>query len=166
MDVYDPWINIKEAEHEYGLQCLAQLSGKTIAVWGLAFKPNTDDMREAPSRTLMEALWKSGAIVQAYDPVAMEEAERIYGKHAGLTLCGDKYAALQGTDALVICTEWQQFRVPDFAEMATRMRSKVIVDGRNLYKPHKLQAEGWSYFSVGRTAASSATTLNLGENKK
>jgi UDPglucose 6-dehydrogenase len=87
----------------------------------------------------------------------MEEAERIYGKQAGLTLCGDKYLALQGADALVICTEWKQFRVPDFAEMATRMRSKVIVDGRNLYQPVVLQAEGWIYFSVGRAAPSKAT---------
>lgn len=141
----------------------AQLGGKTIAVWGLAFKPNTNDMREAPSRTLMEALWQSGAIVQAYDPVAMEEAESIYVKHAGLTLCGDKYAALQDADALVICTEWQQFRVPDFAEMATRMRSKVIVDGRNLYQPHQLQAEGWTYFCVGRTTTSSATPHRMAE---
>ena len=129
----------------------AQLSTKTIAVWGLAFKPNTDDMREAPSRTLMKALWETGAIVQAYDPIAMEEAKRIYGEHAGLILCGDKYDALQGADALVICTEWQQFRVPNFVEMATNMRSKVIVDGRNLYQPQKLKAEGWSYYSVGRT---------------
>ena len=136
----------------------AQLGGKTIAVWGLAFKPNTDDMRDAPSRTLMEALWQSGAIVQAYDPVAMEEAERIYSKHSCLTLCGDKYAALQDADALVICTEWQQFRVPDFAEMATRMRNKVIVDGRNLYQPNKLQTKGWTYFSVGRTAPPSTTS--------
>ena len=132
----------------------AQLAGKTIAVWGLAFKPNTDDMREAPSRTLMEALWQSGASVQAHDPVAMAEAERIYGKHAGLALFSEKYAALQGADALVICTEWQQFRVPDFTEMATHMRSKVIVDGRNLYQPQRLQAEGWTYFSVGRTSPS------------
>jgi UDPglucose 6-dehydrogenase len=141
----------------------AQMGGKTIAVWGLAFKPNTNDMREAPSRTLMEALWQSGAIVQAYDPVAMGEAERIYGKHVGLTLCSDKYAALQGADALVICTEWQQFRVPDFAEMATRMRSKVIVDGRNLYQPHKLLAEGWTYFCVGRTTTSGATPHRIAE---
>jgi len=138
-----------------------QLGGKTIAVWGLAFKPNTDDMREAPSRTLMEALWQSGAIVQAYDPVAMEEAERIYGKHIGFTLYEDKYAALQGADALVICTEWQHFRVPDFTEMTKRMRSKVIVDGRNLYQPHKIQAEGWTYFSVGRRASKSATTQHI-----
>ena len=129
----------------------AELSSKTIAVWGLAFKPNTDDMREAPSRTLLELLWQSGAIVQAHDPVAMEEVERIYGKTAGLKLCADKYAALQGADALIICTEWQQFRAPDFSEMAARMRSKVIVDGRNLYQPEKLQAQGWSYFSIGRS---------------
>jgi UDPglucose 6-dehydrogenase len=135
----------------------SQLSNKKIAVWGLAFKPNTDDMREAPSRTLMEALWASGAIVQAYDPVSMEEAERIYGEQAGLILCGDKYAALQGADALVICTEWQQFRAPDFNEMATRMQSKVIVDGRNLYLPQYLKAEEWIYYSVGRAALSSAT---------
>ena len=141
----------------------AQLDGKTIAVWGLAFKPNTDDMREAPSRTLIEALWQSGAHVQAYDPVAMEETKRIYGKYAGLTLCVDKYSALQGVDALVICTEWQQFRAPDFAEMATRMRSKVIVDGRNLYQPNKLQADGWAYFSVGRTARSSGTAHRMAD---
>ena len=130
----------------------AQLAGQTIAVWGLAFKPNTDDMREAPSRTLMEALWQSKAIVQAYDPVAMEEAERIYGNHAGLTLCEDMYAALQDVDALVICTEWQQFRVPDLTEMARRMRNKIIVDGRNLYSPDKLLLEGWKYMAVGRAA--------------
>ncbi len=136
----------------------AQLKGKTIAVWGLAFKPNTDDMREAPSRILMEALWQCDSIVQAYDPVAMEEARRIYGKLAGLNLYGDKYAALQGADALVICTEWQQFRAPDFAEMAIRMRRKVIVDGRNLYQPQTLQAHGWTYFSIGRSATSCPTT--------
>lgn len=136
----------------------AQLKGKTIAVWGLAFKPNTDDMREAPSRILMESLWQCDSIVQAYDPVAMEEARRIYGELAGLNLYCDKYAALQGADALVICTEWQQFRAPDFAEMAIRMRRKVIVDGRNLYQPHTLQAHGWNYFSIGRSATSCPTT--------
>lgn len=134
----------------------AQLKGRTIAVWGLAFKPNTDDMRAAPSRTLMEALWQAGAKVQAFDPVAMQEATRIYGPNASLTLCSDKYAALQDADALVICTEWQQFRAPDFDEMASRMHSKVIVDGRNLYKPHKLQAAGWGYLSVGRSATETA----------
>jgi UDPglucose 6-dehydrogenase len=130
----------------------AQLQGKTIAVWGLAFKPNTDDMRAAPSRTLMEALWQVGAKVQAFDPVAMAEVTRIYGEKASLILCSDKYAALNDADALVICTEWQQFRAPDFAEMGTRLRSKIIVDGRNLYHPHKLKEEGWAYLSVGRSA--------------
>jgi UDPglucose 6-dehydrogenase len=129
----------------------ANLQGKTIAVWGLSFKPKTDDMREAPSRTLMEALWQAGAKVQAFDPVAMPETARIYPEHAMLTLCADKYAALTGADALVICTEWQQFRAPDFDEMALRMPGKFIVDGRNLYQPAKMQASGWGYVSVGRT---------------
>ena len=142
----------------------AQLKGKTIAVWGLAFKPNTDDMRAAPSRTLMETLWQAGARVQAFDPVAMQEATRIYGSDASLTLCNDKYAALQDADALVICTEWQQFRAPDFAEMEARMRSKVIVDGRNLYQPHKLHAEGWNYLSVGRSAILTAATNSSVQN--
>ena len=128
-----------------------KLKGKTIAVWGLSFKPNTDDMRAAPSRTLMEALWQVGVKVQAFDPVAMNEASRIYEPNASLLLCADKYAALQDADALVICTEWQQFRAPDFDEMEARMRSKIIVDGRNLYQPHKLHAEGWGYLSVGRS---------------
>jgi UDPglucose 6-dehydrogenase len=139
----------KLAQHFGGA---AELKGKTIAVWGLAFKPNTDDMRAAPSRILMEALWQAGAKVQAFDPVAMPEAVRIYGENTDLILCPDKYAALKDADALVICTEWQQFRAPDFAEMETRMSSKVIVDGRNLYQPHKLHAEGWAYLSVGRGA--------------
>ena len=129
---------------------LEQLKGKIIAVWGLAFKPNTDDIRAAPSRTLMEALWKIGAKVKAFDPVAMKEAGRIYGLNDNLTLCHDKYSALQNADALVICTEWQQFRSPDFNEMSARMRSKVIVDGRNMYNPEKLIADGWIYHSIGR----------------
>ncbi|MDH4480051.1 MAG: UDP-glucose/GDP-mannose dehydrogenase family protein [Rhodoferax sp.] len=128
------------------------LQGKTIAVWGLSFKPKTDDMREAPSRTLMEALWEAGAKVQAFDPVAMTETARIYPDHPLLTLSVDKYAALAGADALVICTEWQQFRAPDFDEMELRMPSKLIVDGRNLYQPAKMQAAGWNYLSVGRAA--------------
>ena len=92
----------------------AQLNGKTIAIWGLAFKPNTDDMRAAPSRVLMEALWQAGAKVQAFDPAAMKETARIYEPNASLALCAEKYAALNGAEALVICTEWQQFRAPDF----------------------------------------------------
>ena len=141
----------KLAQHFGGV---AQLLGKTIAVWGLAFKPNTDDMRAAPSRVLMEALWQAGVKVQAFDPVAMSEAARIYSQQIDLNLYPDQYAALDNADALVICTEWQQFRAPDFAEMAVRMSSKVIVDGRNLYQPQKLHAEGWAYFCVGRADTS------------
>ena len=126
------------------------LKGKTIALWGLAFKPNTDDMREAPSRSLLEALWQAGASVQAFDPVAMNEAERLYGNRPDFTLAQNKYAALEGADALAICTEWQQFRAPDFDEMQNRLNTKIIVDGRNLYMPDKLKAEGWNYYSIGR----------------
>jgi UDPglucose 6-dehydrogenase len=127
-----------------------KLAGKTIAVWGLAFKPNTDDMREAPSRTLIEALWQAGARVQAFDPVAMDETQRIYGARDDLALCTNKYSALEGADALAICTEWQQFRAPDFDEMESLLKAKVIVDGRNLYNPERLTADGWSYQSIGR----------------
>ena len=126
------------------------LRGQTIALWGLAFKPNTDDMREAPSRTLMELLWQAGARVQAFDPVAMKETQKIYGTRDDLLLTADKYAALQGARALLICTEWQQFRAPDFDEMANRLSHRLIVDGRNLYSPDKLRAEGWTYLSIGR----------------
>jgi UDPglucose 6-dehydrogenase len=143
----------------------ANLFGKTIALWGLAFKPNTDDMRDAPSRTLMQSLWQSGAVVKAYDPVAMEEAGRIYVEQTGLSLCGDKYTVLNGADALVICTEWQQFRVPDFTQMASRMKFKVIVDGRNLYHPHKLQLKGWDYYSVGRVATVPSAVSPLSKNE-
>jgi UDPglucose 6-dehydrogenase len=107
-------------------------------------------MRAAPSRTLMEALWQAGAYVQAFDPVAMKEAARIYGVRPDLTLATSQYAALDGADALVICTEWQQFRAPDFEEMASRMSQSVIVDGRNLYQTKNLCELNWKYFSVGR----------------
>ena len=99
----------------------------------------------------MEALWQSGATVQAYDPVALEEAKRIYSSQAQLKLFDDKYEALQDVDALVICTEWQQFRVPDLEEMARRMRQKVIIDGRNVYSPKKLVSAGWEYMAIGRS---------------
>ena len=126
------------------------LTGKTIAVWGLAFKPNTDDMREAPSRVLMEALWRRGAQVQAYDPVAMEEARRIYGGEPALRLCSDPYMACEGAEALVICTEWQQFRSPDFVRMRSLLRQSLIVDGRNIYDPAVVRAEGFAYHAIGR----------------
>ena len=126
------------------------LAGKTIALWGLAFKPNTDDMREAPSRTLMEALWQAGAKVKAFDPVAMEETQRIYADDKNLQLCDDKYSVLNDCDALVICTEWQQFRAPDFDEIALRLNNKVIIDGRNLYSPERLEKDDWAYYAIGR----------------
>ncbi|TQV84250.1 UDP-glucose/GDP-mannose dehydrogenase family protein [Exilibacterium tricleocarpae] len=126
------------------------LTGKTIALWGLAFKPNTDDMREAPSRTLMEALWAAGAKVRAFDPEALHEAERLYGDRDDLQLCSSAFEVLDGADALVICTEWQQFRSPDFAEIKQRLTHAVIVDGRNLYDPALMAEKGIEYFSIGR----------------
>jgi UDPglucose 6-dehydrogenase len=129
------------------------LKGKRIAIWGLAFKPNTDDMREAPSRVLIDALRAAGARIAAYDPVAMKETARIYGACDDLILAKDKYAALEGADALVICTEWQQFRAPDFDEMAERLTAKLIFDGRNIYAPDRLSRDGWTYISVGRAPA-------------
>ena len=128
----------------------SQLAGKTFALWGLAFKPNTDDMREAPSRILMEAFWRAGAIVQAYDPEAMDEAQRIYGARDDLRLMGTKESALQGADALIICTEWQNFRAPDFDMIKLRLKQPVIFDGRNLYDPERLNSRGFTYYGIGR----------------
>ncbi|MHA7846708.1 UDP-glucose dehydrogenase family protein [Serratia sp. D1N4] len=129
------------------------VKGKTFALWGLAFKPNTDDMREASSRVLMETLWELGASVQAYDPEAMAEAQRIYGQRADLKLMGTKEAALQDADALVICTEWQNFRAPDFDVMKKALKQPVIFDGRNLFDPERLQARGFTYYGIGRGAS-------------
>lgn len=126
------------------------LSGKTFALWGLSFKPNTDDMREAPSRVLMEALWRAGANVQAFDPKAMEEAQRIYGSRDDLTLTGTKEAALKNADALIIVTEWQAFRAPDFDVLSARLKQPLIFDGRNLFDPQRLSKRGFTYVSVGR----------------
>lgn len=128
----------------------ANLSGKTFALWGLSFKPNTDDMREAPSRVLMEALWKAGAQVRAYDPEAMDEAQRIYGTRDDLALCGTKEACLKNADALVIVTEWQNFKAPDFDLIRSMLNSPVIFDGRNLYNPKRMQQKGFSYYTIGR----------------
>ncbi|MDX1754838.1 MAG: UDP-glucose/GDP-mannose dehydrogenase family protein [Marinobacter sp.] len=127
-----------------------RLQGKVVALWGLAFKPNTDDMREASSRTLMESLWKGGATVQAFDPEAMKETQRIYGDQEGLTLCGTKEQALKGADVLVICTEWKEFRSPDFAGIAEALREPVIFDGRNLYENEMLDRYGLMYYAIGR----------------
>jgi len=126
------------------------LKGKTIAVWGLSFKPQTDDMREASARVLMESLWDAGASVQAYDPEAMEECQRIYGSKADLSLMGTKESALKGADALVVCTEWSQFRAPDFDLIEQSLSTNVIVDGRNLYDPALMKKLGFSYYGIGR----------------
>jgi UDPglucose 6-dehydrogenase len=130
------------------------LRGKTFALWGLSFKPNTDDMREAPSRVLMEALWQAGANVQAFDPKAMEEAQRIYGARDDLTLAGTKEAALKNADALIIVTEWQAFRAPDFDRIAEQLKHPLIFDGRNLFDPQRLSKRGFTYVSVGRPTPS------------
>ncbi len=126
------------------------LAGKTIAVWGLSFKPNTDDMRAAPSRVLMEALWAAGAKVVAYDPEAMNETHRIYGKRDDLTLVGTREIAAEGADALVICTEWKSFRAVDFSWLKAKLNFPVIVDGRNLYNPEEVKKAGLMYYAVGR----------------
>jgi UDPglucose 6-dehydrogenase len=124
------------------------LKGKRIAVWGLSFKPRTDDMREAPAVPLIQGLLAAGAVVQAYDPEAMKVAKSIFGSK--VTLSDTGYAALTGADALVIVTEWNEFREPDFARMRKLLRSPVIFDGRNLYKPEHIRAQGFTYFSIGR----------------
>ncbi|MDN3612485.1 UDP-glucose dehydrogenase family protein [Vibrio ostreicida] len=127
-----------------------QLKDKTFAVWGLSFKPCTDDMREAPSRVVMESLWQAGAKVQAYDPKAMEQAQRIYGACRQLSLMGTKEAALIDADGLIICTEWQNFKAPDFDFIHQSLKSAVIFDGRNLYDPERLHKKGIQYYSIGR----------------
>jgi len=126
------------------------LKGKTIALWGLSFKPRTDDMRAAPSRVIMESLWDAGARVQAYDPEAMGEAKRIYPNNEGLQLCETAGEALEGADALVIITEWQEFRSPDFDVMKGALKDAVIFDGRNLYDPELLRSFGLAYYAIGR----------------
>lgn len=126
------------------------LTGKTFALWGLAFKPKTDDMRAAPSRTLMEALWQAEARVRAYDPEAMLEAQRIYGDQPDLTLCENLDSTLDGADALVIVTEWQVFRSPDFEFIKNQLSSPTIFDGRNIYEPEMLKKLGFSYYAIGR----------------
>jgi UDPglucose 6-dehydrogenase len=126
------------------------LAGRTIALWGLAFKPNTDDMREAPSRTLIEQLWNAGASVRAYDPEAAVEAGRIFGQRSDLVLCEDAYAALEGADALVIVTEWKMFRSPDFERIKAMLKQPVIFDGRNLFDPKTVEAAGIAHYGIGR----------------
>jgi len=157
---YTPWIlNAVESRNQAQKHVVFEkiqryfkdgLKNKTFALWGLSFKPNTDDMREAPSRVVMEALWQAGARVQAFDPAAMEETQHIYGDRPDLMLCGTKEAALMGADALVIMTEWKNFRVPDFERMKSSLKTPAIFDGRNLFEPARMRERGFDYFSIGR----------------
>ncbi|HET6471292.1 MAG TPA: UDP-glucose/GDP-mannose dehydrogenase family protein [Pseudomonadales bacterium] len=126
------------------------IEGLTFALWGLAFKPNTDDMREAPSRTLIEGLWARGATVRAYDPAAGSEARRLYGKHTGFVLCEQRDATLTGADALIVITEWNEFRSPDFGALKRQLNAPTIFDGRNLYDPDYLGQLGFDYYAIGR----------------
>ena len=126
------------------------LKGKRFAMWGLAFKPNTDDMRAAPSRAMLEALWAMGASVSAYDPAAMEETRRIYGERADLLLVDSPMDALKGADALLIVTEWKVFRSPNFDTMKSLLKTPLVFDGRNLYDPAAMRALGFDYLPIGR----------------
>ena len=127
---------------------LGSLKGKTIGVWGLAFKPKTDDMREAPALVVVEGLLSQGARVQAYDPEAGANAKKYFGNR--VTFASRSYDALRGADALAIVTEWNEFREPDFVKMKRLLRAPVIFDGRNLYQPEQMRALGFAYFSIGR----------------
>jgi UDPglucose 6-dehydrogenase len=130
---------------------LGSVKGKQIALWGLSFKPKTDDMREAPAITVIERLLAAGASVRAYDPEAMPIARKLFGTN--ITLTAKSYDALRGADALAVVTEWNEFREPDFARMRKLMKSPVIFDGRNLYEPAQMRALGFSYFSIGRQSS-------------
>jgi UDPglucose 6-dehydrogenase len=148
-------VNHRQKEHLFELierhyGGAAALKGKTFAVWGLAFKPNTDDMREASSRTLLRQLWEAGATVRAFDPEAGHEAQRIFGERADLVLCEHAVDALKGADALVVVTEWKQFRSPDFAKLKAALKDAAIFDGRNLYDPAEPEAAGLAYYGIGR----------------
>lgn len=129
------------------------LAGKTFALWGMSFKPNTDDMREAPSITLLERLWAAGARVQAFDPKATQAARELYGSRPDLIFAGIKEEALEGADALVILTEWQSFRVVDFNQIHQNLTDRVIFDGRNLFEPAQVSRAGLTYYSIGRQVA-------------
>jgi len=125
------------------------LKGKTLSIWGLSFKPKTDDMREAPSRIIIEELHKLGATLLAHDPVAMDEARRL-GLDQKVTLCDDNYTALKNSDGLILVTEWLEYREPDFEKMKQLMKTPVIFDGRNIFNPDKVRKAGFDYFCIGR----------------
>jgi len=140
----------KDKLHALLVRHFGDLRGRRIALWGLAFKPNTDDMREAPSRRLMEQLWADGASVAAYDPEARAEAGRLYGNRADLALVEQPYDALEGADALVVVTEWKAFWSPDFRRIARSLNSPVVFDGRNIWDPNLVEAAGLAYYGIGR----------------
>ncbi len=142
-----------------------QLTGKTFAVWGLAFKPNTDDIREASSRVLLEALWEAGAIVQAYDVQAMDAIKKLYGSRSDLILTTTKEAALHQAEALIICTEWPDFRTPDFAVMIAQLKQPLIFDGRNLYNPTHMREKGFTYYGIGRGQSVNLRGASISENR-
>ena len=126
------------------------LKGKKIAIWGLAFKPNTDDMREASSRVIMEGLWEREASVVVFDPVAMEECKRVYGQRTDLSYGSDPCSTLEGVDGLVVVTEWKVFRSQEPQKMRNRMSESVIFDGRNIFVPERVQEAGFTYYGIGR----------------
>jgi UDPglucose 6-dehydrogenase len=132
------------------------LAGRTFAVWGLAFKPNTDDMREAPSRVILAELARRGARLRAYDPVAMDEARRVLGDEPNLTFVGSQAEALKGADALLVVTEWKEFRNPDFDAIKAALKQPLIFDGRNLYDPALMKMMGIEYLGIGRGQADAA----------
>ncbi|MCG7567228.1 UDP-glucose/GDP-mannose dehydrogenase family protein [Pseudoalteromonas sp. CnMc7-15] len=139
---------VTKVMHHFG----DDVSGKTFAVWGLAFKPNTDDIREAPSLVTINELLAKGASVQGYDPQAAATIAEVYGSRGDVHICSTKEQALEGADALIICTEWEAFRAPDFTELHARLKSPLIFDGRNLYEPQQMQRHGFNYYCIGREA--------------
>jgi len=146
---------VRKIRHHFGMQ----LQGKCLAIWGLAFKPRTDDIREAPSLTLIDSLLQAGVTLQVHDPQALDNVQRLYGDR--LTYCEHAYDALDGADALVIVTEWQQFRQPDFHELQRRLKQPVIFDGRNLYEPKTLHEHGFTYYGIGRASDDSMAMTSI-----
>jgi len=149
-------------QHHYDRGEDEGVRGKVFAVWGLAFKPNTDDMREASSRRLLAQLWEGGATVRAYDPEALDEARRIFGARDDLVLCDSAQAALEGADALAVVTEWKEFRSPDFVRLHAALGDAVVFDGRNLYEPAEAEAAGLAYYGIGRGRSLRATAEHTG----
>ena len=151
LSIVDAVINVNESQKKRVIQkmkdSLGVLKGKTIAVLGLSFKPNTDDIRDAPALYIVQHLMKEGARIRAYDPIALKEVKRVFPK---IALCKDSYDAAKGADALVIVTEWNQFRNLDLDRLKKLMKTPCFFDLRNVYEPDKLRAKGFTYYCVGR----------------